>query len=1034
MASLNKQHVPGNGPLDDDTLQREQTSYWMAQQIGLPFQNRRFYIYFVNGNRHGPLMEDSQTPDGDYLKEYFPGDTGGVLYKNHSWFEGDVEPSGTYMNFNNMSWCVLGRFTTTINGVPNQYKPARYRWMWWIRQWIDSANDCTELFHLIDAANIPTSNPAYYAQMEAAVDTEEWLRLSAIEHATGDWDSFFTQNQWNMYNYKPTQGKWTALKWDWNITLGSGTQTWPSDGSDLFTYGGPDPVMATFHNYPAHQRAYLRALQDIANLAMNTAKVNPLLDAKYAVFVANGLTTTAYNGMTVKNPSVALEGWIGTMHNSILNALASHGVSNIPFAITSVSVNNNVATVSGTAPLAVKSLQFNGTQWPLTWPSVTTWTATVPLGPGTNILSVAGVDLHGQPVSGATGTAVAVYKGTLPPAVGRIVINEIMNNPSVPGAQYVELYNNSGTAAFDISGWRLDGLGYSFPPGSFIAANGFVVLAADRTAYGTAYGVTTPLFDTFGGALPASGATLTLVQPGMDPASDQEIAKVRYEGQPPWPATPPGSSLQLIDPQQDNWRAGNWGVGQTNGSAPPPPWQYVSITGTAPRPILLICLHNAAGDCYIDDLCLVAGSVPGAGVNLLTNGDFEGPLTGPWTVSANLSASAIVSDTSHSGGHSLHLVGSGYGDTIADAIWENTAPIVTNGTYTLSYWFKPGASGSQLLVRLSGTSPSSGMVYSLSDLQTTPAPALTTCTPGAANSVLASLPAFPPLWLNELQADNLTGITNRAGQRSPWLELYNPTTNAVPLAGLYLANDYTNLTQWAFPANAVIGPGEFKVIFADGQTDLSTTNELHTSFTLQSGAGSLALSRLYNSLPQVLDYVDYTNLPPDWAYGSVPDGQAFTREPLFHATPGGPNNSQSTNAGPALADPGYSLGLSRPDAQLHPRGHRPRRPARNPHLQPRPRSPGPCQPRPRLRPLHLDARAEPGSKHKPRHRACDRQRHAPPERRPDILDLLSPSSNAGPGPRRRQSHGLRLAERARRPLPGAIQRGPCRHCLDQPRQ
>src|SRR5690349_14423515 len=27
-ASLNKQHVPGNGPLDDNTLQREQTSYW----------------------------------------------------------------------------------------------------------------------------------------------------------------------------------------------------------------------------------------------------------------------------------------------------------------------------------------------------------------------------------------------------------------------------------------------------------------------------------------------------------------------------------------------------------------------------------------------------------------------------------------------------------------------------------------------------------------------------------------------------------------------------------------------------------------------------------------------------------------------------------------------------------------------------------------------------------------------------------------------------------------------------------------------
>ena len=39
-------------------------------------------------------------------------------------------------------------------------------------------------------------------------------------------------------------------------------------------------------------------------------------------------------------------------------------------------------------------------------------------------------------------------------------------------------------------------------------------------------------------------------------------------------------------------------------------------------------------------------------------------------------------------------------------------------------------------------------------------------TPGTTNSVAAALPPFPPLWINELQADNLTGITNKAGQRT----------------------------------------------------------------------------------------------------------------------------------------------------------------------------------------------------------------------------------------------------------------------------
>ena len=250
-------------------------------------------------------MEDAQVPDADMLKEYFPNDNSGTLIKNHSWFEGDVAPlSDAYLNFINESWCVLGNFTTTLNGVPNQLKPERYRWMWWLRQWIGSANNFSDVFGLIRAANLPVNNPAYYAQMEALVDTEEWMRFSAIEHASGDWDSFFTQNQWNMYNYKPTHGKWTAMKWDWNISLGGGTTTWGPDGSQLFNAGSYDSVMAAFQSYPAYRRAYLRALQDIANLAMNNAKVNPLLNAKYAAFQENGLTTTSY-GIVVNSPNRA---------------------------------------------------------------------------------------------------------------------------------------------------------------------------------------------------------------------------------------------------------------------------------------------------------------------------------------------------------------------------------------------------------------------------------------------------------------------------------------------------------------------------------------------------------------------------------------------------------------------------------------------------------------------------------------------------------------------------------------------------------
>ena len=160
-----------------------------------------------------------------------------------------------------------------------------------------------------------------------------------------------------------------------------------------------------------------------------------------------------------------------------------------------------------------------------------------------------------------------------------------------------------------------------------------------------------------------------------------------------------------------------------------------------------------------------------------------------------------------------------------------------------------------------------------------------------ANVGKTSLPTFPSLWINEVQAENLTGPTNSAGQRSPWFELYNPTANTVSLNGIYLANNYTNLTQWGFPATAAINPGEFKVIFVDGQTNLSTLSELHASFALSPGAGWLAMSRVTtNAQVQVLDFTEYANLLPDYSYGSFPDGQSFYRQQFSKVTPRGTND------------------------------------------------------------------------------------------------------------------------------------------------
>jgi hypothetical protein len=868
--SFNKIHQPGNGPGDDASLQREQLANTFLRALGVPWLNRRDVVVYVNGNRRGTLMEDAQTPDGDVVKEHFPNDPDGFLYKMQPWFEFGPAPSGGSIPFNNNAWCALNPYTTT-GGVK---KMARYRYNYEIRRTPDSDNDFTNVFSLVDAA-CNSSSPSFVANMENMANMENWMRVFAANHAAGNWDCFGSQNGQNLYGYIGALGtKYTLLMFDFNIVLGNSSSWGP--GQNLLTINGADQGMANIYHNPAFLRMYWRALGELVNGPLNVANSGPLIMAKY--------NAMAVNGLSVENPQANIEPWLAQARTSIASQLAAVNASS--FSVnSSVTVSNNLAYVTGTAPVNVASVWINGAAYPLRWTSVTNWTVTVPLATGTNKFSVTGVDRNNQFIAGDSNSVSVVYSTTNASPVGQIVINEIMYAPSVANAQFVELYNNSTNTTFDLSGWQFQGLGYTFTAGSVIGPTNYLVLAANNAAFAAAYGATKPVFDIFGGNLQGNGETLTL-----NNASNATVARVKYSNQLPWPtnANGPGASLQLIDPHQDNWRVGNWTAVLTNTPATPR-WVYVTATGTASSSTLYIYLQSA-GDVYLDGIKLVSGSVPEAGANVLSDGDFESGFPGPWTVSSNLTNSTLSTVLNHSGNGALHLVSTAAGTTQGSSIWQTVSPsLANNATYTLSFWYLQNTNGGPLTLRLSG----SGIITNVNP--NLPSATFATTTPDGSNSVAASLVPFPTLWINEIQADNLNGITNRAGQRVPWIELFNPGSNAVSLNGIYLANNYTNLLQWAFPTNASIGAGQFKVIFADSLTNLSATNELHANFALPSRTGSVALTRLTgNGQQQVLDYVDYQNINLNDSYGSYPDGQSFQRQEFFQATPGASNNGTAT--------------------------------------------------------------------------------------------------------------------------------------------
>jgi len=141
-----------------------------------------------------------------------------------------------------------------------------------------------------------------------------------------------------------------------------------------------------------------------------------------------------------------------------------------------------------------------------------------------------------------------------------------------------------------------------------------------------------------------------------------------------------------------------------------------------------------------------------------------------------------------------------------------------------------------------------------------------------------------------VQPNNVSGITDNLGEIEPWLEIHNSGAAVLNLDGYYLADNYSNLTQWAFPGGAAINPGQFAVIWADGETNETAGTNWHTSFRLNPTNGSIALSRSFGGAPQILDYLNYDDVGTNRSYGSYPDGQLSFRQVFYFPTPGGTNN------------------------------------------------------------------------------------------------------------------------------------------------
>jgi len=125
--------------------------------------------------------------------------------------------------------------------------------------------------------------------------------------------------------------------------------------------------------------------------------------------------------------------------------------------------------------------------------------------------------------------------------------------------------------------------------------------------------------------------------------------------------------------------------------------------------------------------------------------------------------------------------------------------------------------------------------------------------------------------ITEFLADNSSGLQDENNDFSDWIEIHNPDSSSVDLAGWHLTDDPALPTKWTFPA-ITLAPDEYMTVFASGKNRALGGSELHTNFALSRSGGYLAL---LTPEATIESFYDFPKQATDISYGASKSGNEF---------------------------------------------------------------------------------------------------------------------------------------------------------------
>ena len=132
--------------------------------------------------------------------------------------------------------------------------------------------------------------------------------------------------------------------------------------------------------------------------------------------------------------------------------------------------------------------------------------------------------------------------------------------------------------------------------------------------------------------------------------------------------------------------------------------------------------------------------------------------------------------------------------------------------------------------------------------------------------VLAQLPNVGDVVINEILASNTSGARDENAEYEDWIELYNKSSQAKSLFGLYLSDKRDKPDKWDFPNGTFIPASGFLIVWADED---SSQGPLHANFKLSATGEFVMLS---DGATVVHDSISFGAQQADVSFGRYPNG------------------------------------------------------------------------------------------------------------------------------------------------------------------